>query len=81
MGQQLYFEKNDIIAFKKLITKVQLDNRKKNNTITIIEKPVQVASNQGIVLPGSKSKLDNIDFSNMSDSETMKKIQTIILNT
>ena len=47
----------------------------------IVEKPVQVASNKGIVLPASKPKLDNIDFSNMSDSETMKKIQTIILNT
>ena len=47
----------------------------------IVEKPVQVASNQGIVLPGSKSKLDNIDLSNMNDSETIKKIQTIILNT
>ena len=71
----------DIIALKKPESKVQLDNRKKKNTIMIVEKPVQVASNQGIVLPGSKSKLDNMDFSNMSDSETMKKIQTIILNT
>ena len=71
----------DIIALKKPESKVQLDNRKKKNTIMIVEKPVQVASNKGIVLPGSKPKLDNIDFSNMSDSETMKKIQTIILNT
>ena len=71
----------DIIALKKPESKVQLDNRKKKNTIMIVEKPVQVASNQGIVLPGSKSKLDNIDLSNMNDSETIKKIQTIILNT
>ena len=71
----------DIIALKKPESKVQLDNRKKKNTIMIVEKPVQVASNKGIVLPASKPKLDNIDFSNMSDSETMKKIQTIILNT
>ena len=71
----------DIIALKKPESKVQLDNRKKRNTITIIEKPVEVSSNQGMVLPGSKSKLDTMDFSNMSDSETMKKIQTIILNT
>ena len=71
----------DIIALKKPESKVQLDNRKKRNTITIIEKPVKVSSNQGMVLPGSKSKLDTMDFSNMSDSETMKKIQTIILNT
>ena len=42
---------------------------------------MKVSSNQGMVLPGSKSKLDTMDFSNMSDSETMKKIQTIILNT
>ena len=71
----------DIIALKKPESKVQLDNRKKRNTITIIEKPVEVSSNQGMVLPGSKSKLDNIDLSNMNDSETIKKIQTIILNT
>ena len=71
----------DIIALKKPESKVQLDNRKKKNTIMIVEKPVQVASNKGIVLPASKPKLDNIDLSNMSDSETMKKIQTIILNT
>ena len=73
---------DDIIAFKKPITKVQLDNRKKNNTITIIEKPVQVASNQGGVISGKNSKL-NLDFATdgMNDSETMKKIQTIIFNT
>ena len=71
----------DIIALKKPESKVQLANRKKRNTITIIEKPVEVSSNQGMVLPGSKSKLDNIDLSNMNDSETIKKIQTIILNT
>ena len=73
---------DDIIAFKKPITKVQLDNRKKNNTITIIEKPVQVASNQGGVISGKYSKL-NLDFATdgMNDSETMKKIQTIIFNT
>ena len=72
---------DDIIAFKKPITKVQLDNRKKNNTITIIEKPVQVASNQGGVISGKNSKL-NLDFATdgMNDSETMKKIQTIIFN-
>ena len=71
----------DIVSLKKSESNVQLDNRKKKNTIMIVEKPVQVGSNQGVMLSSSKSKLDNIDFSNMNDSETMKKIQTIILNT
>ena len=74
-------DSKDIIALKKPPSKVQLDTRKKKNTIMNVEKPVQVASKQGIELPGSKSKLDNIDLSNMNDSETIKKIQTIILNT
>jgi hypothetical protein len=71
----------DIVSLKKSESNVQLDNRKKKNTIMIVEKPVRVGSNQGVMLSSSKSKLDNIDFSNMNDSETMKKIQTIILNT
>ena len=71
----------DIVSLKKSESNVQLDNRKKKNTIMIVEKPVVVGSNQGVMLSSSKSKLDNIDFSNMNDSETMKKIQTIILNT
>lgn len=73
-------DSKDVIALKKPTSKVQLYNRKKRNTITIIEKPVQVASNQGAVVGGSNSKLD-LDFANMNDSETMKVIQTIILNT
>ena len=73
---------DDVIALKKPPSKVQLDTRKKNNTITIIEKPVPVSSNQGTVIAGNNSKL-NLDFSTdgMNDSETMKKIQTIIFNT
>ncbi len=73
-------DSKDVIALKKPTSKVRLNNRKKRNTITIIEKPVQVASNQGAVIGGSNSKLD-LDFANMNDSETMKVIQTIILNT
>ena len=75
-------DSKDIIALKKPPSKVQLDNRKKKNTITIIEKPVPVSSNQGTVIAGNNSKL-NLDFSTdgMNDSETMKKIQTIIFNT
>ena len=74
-------DSKDIIALKKPPSKVQLDNRKKKNTITIIEKPVPVSSNQGTVIAGNNSKL-NLDFSTdgMNDSETMKKIQTIIFN-
>ena len=75
-------DSKDIIALKKPPSKVQLDTRKKRNTITIIEKPVPVSSNQGTVIAGNNSKL-NLDFSTdgMNDSETMKKIQTIIFNT
>jgi len=73
-------DSKDVIALKKPTSKVRLNNRKKRNTITIIEKPVQVASNQGAVIGGSNSKLD-LDFANMNDNETMKVIQTIILNT
>ena len=74
-------DSKDIIALKKPPSKVQLDTRKKKNTITIIEKPVPVSSNQGTVIAGNNSKL-NLDFSTdgMNDSETMKKIQTIIFN-
>ena len=74
-------DSKDIIALKKPPSKVQLDTRKKRNTITIIEKPVPVSSNQGTVIAGNNSKL-NLDFSTdgMNDSETMKKIQTIIFN-
>lgn len=74
-------ESKDIIALKKPPSKVQLDTRKKRNTITIIEKPVPVSSSQGTVIAGNNSKL-NFDFSTdgMNDSETMKKIQTIIFN-
>ncbi len=75
-------DSKDLIAIKKPPSKVQLDTRKKKNTITIIEKPVPVSSNQGTVIAGNNSKL-NLDFSTdgMNDSETMKKIQTIIFNT
>ena len=75
-------DSKDIIALKKPPSKVQLDTRKKRNTITIIEKPVPVSSNQGTVIAGNNSKL-NLEFSTdgMNDSETMKKIQTIIFNT
>ena len=75
-------DSKDIIALKKPPSKVQLDTRKKRNTITIIEKPVPVSSNQGTVIASNNSKL-NLDFSTdgMNDSETMKKIQTIIFNT
>ena len=40
-----------------------------------------VSSNQGTVIASNNSKL-NLDFSTdgMNDSETMKKIQTIIFN-
>ena len=74
-------DSKDIIALKKPPSKVQLDTRKKRNTITIIEKPVPVSSNQGTVIASNNSKL-NLDFSTdgMNDSETMKKIQTIIFN-
>ena len=74
-------DSKDIIALKKPPSKVQLDTRKKRNTITIIEKPVPVSSSQGTVIAGNNSKL-NFDFSTdgMNDSETMKKIQTIIFN-
>ena len=74
-------DSKDLIAIKKPPSKVQLDTRKKKNTITIIEKPVPVSSNQGTVIAGNNSKL-NLDFSTdgMNDSETMKKIQTIIFN-
>ena len=74
-------DSKDIIALKKPPSKVQLDTRKKKNTITIIEKPVPVSSNQGTVIASNNSKL-NLDFSTdgMNDSETMKKIQTIIFN-
>lgn len=57
-------------------------SRRKRNQVIIIEKEVATKSSSGgIGAGGGKSKLDNIDFAKMNDSETMKKIQSIILNT
>ena len=57
-------------------------SRQKRNQVIIIEKEVATKSSSGGVgAGGGKSKLDNIDFAMMNDSETMKKIQSIILNT